>query len=294
MAARTRTDSGKDKRNAILAVARFSMIACRRHMSTYSHAKSKHTFTQAQLMTCLVLKSYLNTTYRGIVELLALSDQLREAMGLSIVPVHTTLKMFADRAATPELLDGIIGQVLQQVREQSGLPVSEIAVDSTGVECSPASQHYQMRIGRKRGRYVKVMLAVACGSLIAVSASASIGPSNDCADCWNVLWNTSGRCSPHSAYLDSGFDGERVHSFFRDGMGCCSFIPPVVRAKDGRVHSRHRSKCVRLPKSYGRRWHVESFISGMKRMCGSAVRARGESAMIREALLKVLAYTVYR
>ena len=264
-------------------------------MSSYSHPKSKHTFTQAQLMTCLVLKSYLNLTYRGIVQVLELSDQLRDAMGLlSTVPVHTTLKMFADRAATPELLDGIIGQVLAQVREQSGLPVQEVAVDSTGVECSPASQHYQMRIGRKRGRYVKLMLAVACGSLIAISASASIGPSNDCADCWDVLWRTSGRCSPHSSYLDSGFDGERQHAFFRDGMGCASFIPPVIRATDGGVHSEHRSRCVRVPKSYGRRWHVESFISGMKRICGSAVRARLEPAMIREAMLKVLAYTIRR
>jgi len=294
MAARTRSASGNDKHNDLLAVARFSMIACRRHMSSYSHAKSKHTFTQAQLMTCLVLKAYLNLTYRGIVQVLELSDQLREAMGLAHVPVHTTLKMFADRAATPALLDGIIGQVLAQVREQSGLPVQEVAVDSTGVECSSASQHYQMRIGRKRGRYVKVMIAVACGSLLAISASASIGPSNDCADCWDVLWHASGRCSPHSGYLDSGFDGERQHAFFRDGMGCASFIPPVVRAKDGGVHSEHRSRCVRLPKSYGRRWHVESFISGMKRICGSAVRARGESTMCREALLKVLAYTIHR
>src|SRR5829696_6979308 len=111
MAARTRNASGTDKHNDLLAVARFSMIACRRHMSTYSHAKSKHTFTQAQLMSCLILKAYLNLTYRRIVQVLALSDQLREAMGLSRVPVHTTLKMFADRAATPALLDGIIGQV---------------------------------------------------------------------------------------------------------------------------------------------------------------------------------------
>ncbi|HLL89135.1 MAG TPA: transposase, partial [Tepidisphaeraceae bacterium] len=241
-----------------------------------------------------VLKAYLDLTYRGVVQLLDVSDGLRGAMGLSTVPAHTTLKMFADRAATPELLDGIVGGVLRQCQAAGGLTVHEVATDSTGVECSPASRHYEMRVGRKRGRYVKLMVTVACVSLLAVSATASIGPSNDCADAWGVLWRASGRVAPHSAYLDGGFDSERIHRFLRDGMGCRSYIPPVVRAPDGGVHTEHRGTCVTLPKAYGRRWHVESFFSGMKRVCGSAVRARLEPAMIREALLKVLAYTVRR
>ena len=281
-------------RNPLVDLAGLSMVVCRRHMSAYSHPKSKHTFTQAQLMTCLILKAHLKQTYRGFVHLLAASDALRAAMGLEQVPAHTTLKMFADRCATPQLLDALIGQVLVLVRERSGLAVNELAVDSTGIECSPASRHYELRIGRRRGRYVKLMLAVACGSLLAVSASASIGPSNDSGDCWAVLWRSSGRCAPHSAYLDSGFDGEPVHALFRDGMGTASFIPPVLRSADGSIKTRHRAKCAALPARYGRRWHVESFISGLKRLCGSSVRARLEPAMIRETLLKVLAYTAYR
>jgi len=75
----------------LLNVARVSMVACRRHMASYAHPRSKHTFTQAQLMTCLVLKAYLDLTYRGVVQLLDASDGLRGAMGLSTVPAHTTL-----------------------------------------------------------------------------------------------------------------------------------------------------------------------------------------------------------
>ena len=137
MARTLNTSKAKAKHNHTIAVARYSLIACRRHMSSYSHAKSKHTFTQAQLMSCLVLKAYLNLTYRGVVELLELGDGLREALGLAKVPVHTTLKMFADRCASPELIDGIIGQVLAQAREDGGVQVQELAVDSTGIECTP-------------------------------------------------------------------------------------------------------------------------------------------------------------
>jgi hypothetical protein len=245
-------------------------------------------------MACLVLKAHLRQTYRGVVDLLAVATELRDALGLEKVPRHTTLAAFEKRAVTPQLLDALVGEVLAVARERSGLRVDEVAVDSTGVECSPASRHYEMRVGRRRGRYVKLMLAVACGSLLAVSATASMGPSNDTGDCWGALWRLGGRCAPRSAYLDSGFDGERQHAFFRDGMGTASFIPPVARTADGSVRSEHRSKCVSLPRSYGRRWHVESFISGLKRVCGSSVRARGEAAMLREALLKVLAYTAFR
>ena len=281
-------------RNPLVDLVGIALVVSRRHFARYSHPKSKHTFTQPQLMAVLVLKAHQKQTYRGIVDLLGAAAELREALGLDTVPRHTTLAEFEKRAVTPTLLDALVGEVLAVARERSGVEVQELAVDSTGVECSPASRHYELRIGRTRGRYVKLMLAVACGSLLAVSATASTGPSNDTGDCWGVLWRGGGRCAPHSAYLDSGFDGERVHRFFRDGTGTASFIPPVPRTADGTVKTEHRSKCVALPASYGRRWHVESFISGLKRVCGSAVRARGEAAMMREALLKVLAYTAFR
>ena len=40
-------------------------------------------FTQRQLMTCLILRVYLKTTYRGVLDLLAASPPLRQRMGLT-------------------------------------------------------------------------------------------------------------------------------------------------------------------------------------------------------------------
>ncbi|MBX3742516.1 MAG: hypothetical protein KF712_16130 [Akkermansiaceae bacterium] len=45
---------------------------------------------------------------------------------------------------------------------------------------------------------------------------------------------------------------------------------------------------------YGKRWHIESFIGGMKRLCGSALTARLDITQRHETLLRLLAYTLYR
>jgi transposase len=49
-----------------------------------------------------------------------------------------------------------------------------------------------------------------------------------------------------------------------------------------------------LPKSYGRRWHVETFMSGLKRLTLSHLRARLQTALFTEAAIRILAYTIHR
>jgi hypothetical protein len=109
-----------------------------------------------------------------------------------------------------------------------------------------------------------------------------------------LLWRVASRCDPHSVYLDSGYDGERTHQFCRAGWGPTSWIPPVPKTRDGTVKSYYRGRCVVLPRSYGRRWHVESFISGFKRSTGSTLSARSLPALLNEAMLKLLAYAIRR
>src|SRR5262249_28578045 len=150
--------------------------------------------------------------------------------------------------------------------------------------------HFVSRSGKERRGYVKLSLAVACGSLLLIGAIASVGPSNDRVEAASLLWRIAPRCQPHSTYMDSGYDGERTHAFCRGGWGVASFIPPVIKTDDGSVKSFYRSKCVALPSSYGNRWSVETFISGFKRSVGSTLAARSTPALFNEAMLKLLAY----
>ena len=86
-----------------------------------------------------------------------------------------------------------------------------------------------------------------------------------------------------------------MHQFSR-GWSVLSYIPPVPKSPSGRIKTGEgRLRCERhRPHGYGRRWHVESFISGMKRTCGSTLRARSQMALKIEAGLKALAYAIRR
>ena len=68
-----------------------------RALPAYSHRFSPKKFTQHQLFACLVLKEFLKTDYRGLVEFLADCDSLRAAIELEHVPHFTTVQKAADR-----------------------------------------------------------------------------------------------------------------------------------------------------------------------------------------------------
>jgi len=296
---RRRRGSAAPRRNELLEVVRLALVVARRRLNDYSCPKSRHTYTQPQLLACLVLRAYKKLTYRGTAELLEASDGLRDALGLRGVPAHTTLKAFCDRAVNPALLDGLVGEVLALLRER-GLVVEELAVDSTGMEPTCASAHFVSRSKRTRRGYVKLSLAVACTSVVLVSLALSTGPNNDLCEAAEVMWRAAGRCAPDWAFKDSGYDAEWVHRFWA-AAGATSHVPPVPRAKDKQTGEPTvkggpgRVRCwSRTPYHYGLRWHAESFISGMKRTCGSTLAARSEPALLAEAGLKALAYAIRR
>jgi hypothetical protein len=283
------------RRNELLDVARLSLIVCRRHLDDYSCPKSKHTYTQPQLLSCLVLRAFCKRTYRGVVDLLDAGDALRQTLGLRRVPAHTTLKQFCDRVVTPNLLDQLVGEVLAMLREQ-GLVVEELVVDSTGVETTSASVHFQSRARKRRNAYVKLSLAVATVSITLVSMALSMGPSNDLCEARQALCRAAGRCDPSWVFADKGYDAEWFHTFCKSAWACQTHVPPVAKTRDGTIKSGpDRVRCGRLrPYHYGRRWHVETFNSGLKRTCGSTLAARSETALLVEAGLKALAYAIRR
>lgn len=248
-------------------------------------------------MTCLVLRAYLKTTYRGVIEILETSGPLRQAVGLDSLPHYSTLKRFADRSATAEIIDAMLADIVRLVTEQSGVPADEIAIDSTGLETTSASAHYHTRTGRLRKQYVKTSLSVVCGLLLPVSMVVDWGPRNDKAEAAELLKKTAAAVQPQTLFADAGYDAEWVHRFCRDRWGVKSLIKPAVHRRDGKLNGKYRSQMTprRLKRNgYGRRWHVESFISGLKRTTGSTLSARSERSLFTEAAIRVLAYAIRR
>ena len=289
------SSTSETKVNVLLEVATLALRTARKYVNPYSHRNSPHKFTQEQLLACLVLKAYLKTTYRGIIEFLETSDGLRQRLGLTDgkLPHYSTLKKFADRSDVLLIIDCMLLEIVQQFDPDA----EEAAIDSTGLETTAASAHFQTRSGRQRKKFIKVSVCVLAGSLLPSGLALSWGPSNDKCEAAEVLVKASQAQQPERLFADAGYDAEWVHEFCREDWQVESIIKPAVHRSDGGANGTYRSQMTAdhlKNKGYGRRWLVESFMSGLKRTMGSMLSARNERSLFIEAALKVLAYALRR
>lgn len=270
------------------------------HLAPYGSVKSRHDFTQRQLMSCLILKFYLKTSYRGLVDWLSGHGSLRKVLGLEEkLPHYTALQKFGARPEVGAVAEAMIARIGQAALRKEGARAA-VAIDSTGLEPTGASVHYLSRAGRKRSKYLKVSLSIVCGSLLPLGLVLDFGPNNDkcqAAQLVDKSFAAAGENLPAQLLADAGYDADWLHGLCREVWGVKSWIKPVVHRADGTLGGHHRPKMTdrALRKNgYGRRWHIESFFSGLKRFGGSTLTARKEAAQRHEAALRILAYALHR
>lgn len=279
--------------NPLVRFARLALAVGRDTLPDYSHPKSPRRFTQPQLLACLLLRARLKLTYRATADLLAAADGLRRALGLARVPDHSTLQKFAERAVTARAADAALAAVLARSR----VGPDAAAIDTTGFETGAASAHYVARSGRRRRHYVKLSVAVMCGSLLPLAAAVGRGPSNDAPEAWPLIAAARRKpVRPRRVIGDRGFDAEYVHRACRRGWKVPALIPVIHRRGSPVVRGRYRRACRRAHRhaDYRRRWHVETYMSALKRTTGSALSARTSENLDRELLVRVMAYAVRR
>ena len=279
--------------NNVLRFTRLALRVCGRRLPERFSKFHNKLYSPRQLMAVLLLKIYLKQTYRGVIDLLQLMPAVVEVLGLKNLPRHQTLHEFMKREVGEQLLADLIGELATMLK-QDGVDLGEVAVDSTGLANSRASAHFISRSGKKAKHYTKLSVAVVCGLLICTSAVASQGPTNDYVEARPVLWRMSAVVHPRVLYADKGYDAEWLHELCRYGMGTASYVPPVVKTRDGSIQTTLRGLMTRLPAGYGRRWHAESFFSAMKRMFGDKLTSLTQPMRQREALLKALVYSLHR
>jgi hypothetical protein len=73
------------------AVAREALRLAQEALPAYSCKFSRKDFTQHQLFALLALKTFFQTDYRGLVQLLDDFTELRDDLGLDKVPHYSTL-----------------------------------------------------------------------------------------------------------------------------------------------------------------------------------------------------------
>jgi len=289
--------SNKPCRPMIERVAALAMRLGARHLADYGARRSRHDFTQRQLMGCLILRAYLKTTYRGVLEMLWVSPSLRQELGLQDkLPHYTTLQKFSARSQVLAIADAMI----RTIGQMAGEPMfgkGAAAMDATGLETTTASAHFQCRRGGQRRKWVKISTIVLCGSLLPLGLVLDWGPNNDKCQAQALIAKASQASLPAKLYADAGYDAEWIHDQCRLDWGVERVIKPAVHRADGQRSGFWRSGMSEpylKRKGYGSRWAVESFFSGLKRTTGSMLTSRKPDQLLAEAAFRVLAYTLRR
>lgn len=278
-------------------VAELAMRLGARHLAAYGAVRSRHDFTQRQLMTCLVLRAYLKTTYRGVLEFLSLSPVLRQRLGLTEkLPHFTTLQKFSARSQVLAIVQKLIGAIGAVAAAQATTPTAA-AMDATGLALTAGSEYFQARSGQRSRRWAKVSVVVLGGSLLPLSLVVDLGPSNDRVQAPELLRQAQAVARPERLYADAGYDAEWIHVYCREQWGVESVIKPNGQRADGRRNGKWRAGMSPehlAARHYGRRWMVESFFSGLKRTMGATLSARRPAQQLAEAAFRVLAYALRR
>jgi IS5 family transposase len=285
------------KRPEVEGVAELSMRLSQQHLAEYGATTSRHDFTQRQLMSCLILRAYLKTTYRGVLDLLAASASLRACLGLEDkLPHYTTLQKFSARSQVVKIAQKLVATIGQRAAAQTIGP-KDAAMDGTGLAHTAASEYFRHRSGGKIRGWVKVSVMVLCGSLLPLALVVDAKPGNDCTHAQALITQAQAVARPDRLYADAGYDSEPLHQRCREQWGVESVIQPVQRRADGQRTGKWRALMSPeyLQKAqYQRRWSVESFFSGLKRTMGSTLSARQPQQKLAEAALRVLAYAIRR
>ena len=138
------------------------------------------------------------------------------------------------------------------------------------------------------------VLLVACA--VAKDALAVVpgrGPGPDHLHFGRALRQTRGRVTIETLLADAGYDGEASHVLARDQYGMRTIIPPKIGQPTAKL-PRGRWRLVMATRfnkvKYGKRWQVETVISMVKRLQGSALTARTRWYQCREVSLRAITH----
>ena len=284
-----------------VAVLRTALHVAQGALAAYSHVNSPKKFTQHQLFACLVLKAAMRLDYRGLQALFIDCSDLREAIGLKVVPHWTSLQ----KAAARLLHDDTVVRLLDATLAGGSASTPRAAVDSTGFATHHASAYYTRRrretadVGSRTQYDAFPKLALLCdGTNHQILASRTgAGPSPDVVDFVGLLEQALSRRRIHWVSGDAGYDSETNHRLARETLKVRTVIPPKRGrpTKDGKPpkgrYRRLMSTRFNKPE-YGQRWQSETVMSMIKRRQGEAVWSRSSDAWARDMTLMVLTHNI--
>lgn len=286
-----------------LRVARQALSLATAVLPRYAHRYSPKKFTQPQLFTCLVLKTFFKTDYRGLAAQLRDHSDLRAVLGLTSVPHFTTPQKASRRLLRTPVARRLFQRSIRRfLRRRRRLP--RVALDSTGLDCGHASRYYVRRRSAQNhwqtvtySRFAKFEAAFDCRSHLLLAALAGRGPRPDSDRLVPLLDATLTSVRVGAVLADAGYDSEGNHRYAREQCGVRSYIPatagrPTEKLPTGRYRRQMKQRLTKHYGQYGQRWQAESGFSMFKRRLGDSVNGRSYWSQCRDVLLMAITYNI--
>lgn len=286
--------------------ARVAYLAAQKALPLYSHQKSPHKFTQPQLVTCLVLKEFFTTDYRGIVGILEDASDLKKVLELKKTPHYTTLQKAAQRLLKKKtmrkLIEGILAVAAQERIIKNKVRLA--AIDGTGFESHHVSRYFVKRRDKNDPqkyqqttytRYPKVGLVCDCANHLILAGVVGRGPGPDITHYNEAVKEASLQRPFNTLLADAGYDSEASHSSVRSKYQANTIIPARIGRPTTKLPLTYhrRQMATNFDRTtYGQRWQVETVMSMLKRNFGAAARARTYWSQCREMMLRLFSHNV--
>jgi len=283
---------------AVLAVAHLIGESV---LAAFAHRFSPKKFTQPQLFACLVLKEFLQLDYRKLAAVLEDAADLRNIIELKTTPHFSTFQKAAQRLLSYASARRLLQDSLRWARfgGHLGSRVSLAALDGTGFEARQASDYYlerrdktsKSRGQRRSSRYPKAGIVCDTESHLILAIVPDQGPGSDQRHYRKALDQAQANVTIDTLAADAGYDSEASHTYARTDHKVRTLIPPKIgrpTTKPPTGYWRRQMKSRLHLTRYSQRWQVETVNSMLKRLLGTALRARKYWSRCREILLRGL------
>lgn len=286
-------------------VAIVAYLTAQHALPPYRHLKSPKKFTQHQLAAILILREFFKTDYRGIEAIIRDSRDLRTILELrDETPHFSTIQKAAHRIKKHELdalMRGFLDCAVRMKILKKNIALS--AIDGTGFETRHISSYFVRR--RAKGepniyqttmytRYPKAGIITDCRTHCVLAVVPERGAGPDVKHFKRAVHEAEKNSHLRILVADAGYDGEASHVFARQ-KGIRTIIPARIGRPSTTLPKGKWRKIMATrfnKKLYGQRWQVETVNSMVKRVLGSALRARSYWSQCRELMVRFLTHNV--
>jgi hypothetical protein len=278
--------------------ARVALAVGRAALPAYRRKFSERQLTQPQLLAVLCLMRDEDWTFREAALRLAEHRELREAVGLPVVPDDTTLYRFL-RRLTEEALAHTLRAVVHRVMPEMDGPAT-VAVEATGLTPGAIRTFFVKRIkdrapGVPWRHGLPWPMAIDVDRRVILAQTARRGPTNDGAP-WRPLVDAAHpRVSIARVLADAACDRERQPQHIRAVLQAQRILPAKRGGADWRMQGVRAQRPHDVPAPlYRRRSRIERLIAAVTRQRSARAPGRTRSTPCLQALPLGLADHRYR